>query len=147
SDPTLPVGLPVNRAADNWRPLLAIADLAGGVWPDRARAAALALSGLRAADDEPVNVMLLADARQVSEDRGDPEHVSSEDIIDALKSVPERPWGDWNRGRGLSAAQLASRLKEFGAGPLGLRTRNTKIDKGNKVGKRWHREDFVDAWG
>src|SRR5206468_5707634 len=33
-----------DRAADNWEPLLAIADLAGGDWPARARRAALALS-------------------------------------------------------------------------------------------------------
>jgi putative DNA primase/helicase len=34
-----------DRAADNWRPLLTIADRAGGSWPDIARKAALALSG------------------------------------------------------------------------------------------------------
>jgi Protein of unknown function (DUF3631) len=33
-----------DRAADNWRPLLAIAQLCGGDWPDRARRAALELS-------------------------------------------------------------------------------------------------------
>ena len=34
-----------DRAADNWRPLVAIADLAGCEWPERARVTALALSG------------------------------------------------------------------------------------------------------
>jgi putative DNA primase/helicase len=38
-----------DRAADNWRPLLAIADAAGGAWPERARKAALTLA---AADDQ-----------------------------------------------------------------------------------------------
>jgi putative DNA primase/helicase len=33
-----------DRAADNWEPLLGIADLVGGEWPSRARRAALALS-------------------------------------------------------------------------------------------------------
>src|SRR5216684_4295770 len=28
-DPTMPADLPVNRASDNWRPLLSITDLAG----------------------------------------------------------------------------------------------------------------------
>src|SRR5207237_1547401 len=36
ADPEVPANL-YNRAADNWRPLLAIADAAGGVWPARAR--------------------------------------------------------------------------------------------------------------
>jgi putative DNA primase/helicase len=50
-----------DRAADNWRPLFAIADRAGGDWPKRARAAALALSGV----DEPnsVSTLILADIR------------------------------------------------------------------------------------
>jgi putative DNA primase/helicase len=38
-DPDLPAGLPVNRASDNWRPLIAIADLVGEDWPTRARSA------------------------------------------------------------------------------------------------------------
>jgi hypothetical protein len=37
-----------DRAADNWEPLLAIADQAGGPWPSRARTTALLLSGARA---------------------------------------------------------------------------------------------------
>jgi hypothetical protein len=38
-DPEMPEGL-TDRAADIWEPLLAIADLAGGEWPARARQAA-----------------------------------------------------------------------------------------------------------
>jgi putative DNA primase/helicase len=48
SDPEMPDGI-YNRAADNWRPPLSIAELAGGEWPERARKAAVALS--RAGDD------------------------------------------------------------------------------------------------
>ena len=44
ADPDIPTGLD-DRAADNWRPLLAVADLAGGPWPERAREAAQQLSG------------------------------------------------------------------------------------------------------
>ena len=39
-----------DRSADAWEPLLAIADAAGGDWPARARAAAIALSGERMDD-------------------------------------------------------------------------------------------------
>jgi hypothetical protein len=42
SDPPLPTGL-ANRPADNWRPLIAIADSVGGIWPEYARDAAMAL--------------------------------------------------------------------------------------------------------
>src|SRR6516164_5992983 len=40
-DPEMPPGI-INREADNWRPLLAIAHEAGGEWPERIRAAVLA---------------------------------------------------------------------------------------------------------
>jgi hypothetical protein len=102
------------------------------------------LSGVRVSEDEPVNVRLLADVQVVFRDRGAPEYLSSEDTIVSLKALPESPWADWNKGRGITAAQLASRLRDFGTGPHGLRTRETRI--GDKTGKRWHREDFTDAW-
>ncbi len=44
ADPDIPETLH-DRAADNWRPLLAIADLAGGNWPTLARQVAVRLSG------------------------------------------------------------------------------------------------------
>src|SRR5262249_27547544 len=47
--PDLPPGFN-NRIATNWKMLLAIADLAGGSWPERARGAALELETDR---DEP----------------------------------------------------------------------------------------------
>ncbi len=63
SDPD--VGTLFNRVADNWRPLLAVADVAGGDWPARARKAAEAaakrgtdeLGGGGAADRYPGGVL------------------------------------------------------------------------------------------
>jgi hypothetical protein len=37
-EPVMPADV-INRLADNWTPLLAIADVASGAWPERARAA------------------------------------------------------------------------------------------------------------
>lgn len=59
SDPELPEGL-YNRMADNWRPLVAVADAIGSDWPQRARKAALALSNL-IEEDRSLGVELLAD--------------------------------------------------------------------------------------
>src|SRR5207245_6035660 len=44
ADPAVPNELN-DRHADNWRPLLAIADAVGGAWADRARATARTLAG------------------------------------------------------------------------------------------------------
>lgn len=145
-EPEMPAGLPENRASDNWRPLISIADLAGGDWPARARQAALALSGVRMTEDEPVNVALLSDVQAVFVELGE-SYLSSDDIISTLRAMQDRPWADWNKGRGISPSQLASRLRDFGDGPLRLTTRNTRTGPGPKdVAKRWHRSDFSDAW-
>ena len=42
--PDMPLGIE-DRNADVWEPLLAIAEAAGGDWPQRAREAAIALVG------------------------------------------------------------------------------------------------------
>jgi putative DNA primase/helicase len=57
-DPQIPDALN-DRAADNWRPLLAIADLVGGKWPEQGREAAHTLSGADH-DAASANVELLA---------------------------------------------------------------------------------------
>jgi hypothetical protein len=62
-----------DRAADTWDSLLAIADVAGGDWPRRARAAALVLAGVRDEDDNTTAISmdgddeleLLADIRAI----------------------------------------------------------------------------------
>ena len=51
ADPDLPEEL-FNRSADNWRPLIAIADALGADWPGRARIAAQELSGLAESQSE-----------------------------------------------------------------------------------------------
>src|SRR5262249_33816347 len=83
-EPAIPDALN-DRAADNWRPLLAIADLAGGDWPRRARDAACLLSGEH--DDSAVNVGLLADIRTAF---GDRDEMKSADLVAALVGAPSR---------------------------------------------------------
>ncbi len=62
ADPKIPDALD-DRAADNWHALFAVADLAGGLWPDRARQVAVYLSKDRARDDDAPGVQLLSDLR------------------------------------------------------------------------------------
>ncbi len=56
-----------DRAQDNGRPIIAIADKAGGDWPGRARAAAVALCATRAGQEETKGVLLLRAIREVFE--------------------------------------------------------------------------------
>jgi len=64
ADPAVPEDLD-DRQADNWRPLLAIADAAGGTWPALARTASRTLSGVVVEADTSAPVRLLADLRDL----------------------------------------------------------------------------------
>ncbi len=111
SEPPMPAGL-FNRKADNWRPLLAIADAAGGEWPVRARVAAVALSATDAYDVESFKVQLLADTQtifgEVFEDR-----IKTKDILSRLHEMEDRPWSDFRRGNPITARQLGDMLRSF----------------------------------
>jgi hypothetical protein len=67
SDPPMPAQLR-DRRADNWRPLIAIADAFGADWATRAREAAVVFAG--AHQDEDAAVVLLRDIRDIFEGRG-----------------------------------------------------------------------------
>ena len=102
-----------DRGTDNWMPLLSIAEVLGGTWPEHARKAALALSGHSTTDNESVKVELLADIREVyARQCGD--RLSSTALCDHLAGREERPWGTWNHGKTMTPVQLARLLKPFG---------------------------------
>ena len=93
ADPDLPV---TGRKANCWRPLVAIAELAGADWPDRAREAALALSNVDP-DAEDYGIQLLADIRSVWPE-GEPSEWT-EVLLPKLHEMIERPWCEYGRSR------------------------------------------------
>ncbi|MBI5428301.1 MAG: DUF3631 domain-containing protein [Nitrospinae bacterium] len=113
--PDIPKGLG-DRAADNWRPLLAVADLAGGPWPEQARKAALELSGNDAQDDDSPGMALFEDIKEFFE-HGHTDTVSSETLVNHLVGLESRPWAEWRQGKPISKNGLARLLKKFGIGP------------------------------
>ena len=108
--PSMPEALG-DRDQDNWETLLAIADLAGGVWPKIARSSALALCD-KSTDKGTSSEELLSDIRTAF-DRKNTLGLSSVELLEALLEDPEAPWATWNRGRPISGRQLCSKLKEF----------------------------------
>jgi hypothetical protein len=62
TDPELPAGL-FNRDGDNWRPLLVIAEVAGGTWPEQAREAAALSCAVAGVEDASQLEVLLGDIR------------------------------------------------------------------------------------
>lgn len=138
ADPDVPELLN-DRAADSWRPLLAIADAAGGEWPRLARAAAEGLSG--AADqDTDIATMLLTDIKTIFDGTHDAV-IGSSTIIETLVELEDRPWKEYSHGRPLTPAKLAHMLKGYAIVPAGT------IRIGAKTVKGYRRAAFEDAWG
>jgi putative DNA primase/helicase len=134
ADPEVPDALD-DRAADNWRPLLAIANLAGGEWPQLARQACLTLSGER--PDDAVGVTLLANCREAF---GSDEVIRSVDFVTKLVADPERPWAEYNGGKAITQRQLARLLGSFGIISVNVKP------PGLAQGKGYRRADFKEAW-
>jgi hypothetical protein len=111
----LPPGI-YNREGDNWRPLLAIAQVASGDWPDRARKAAEAASVTT--EDESRLALLLGDIRSIFVERGSPKRLRSADLVADLRAIEGRPWAEYGKARKpISQNQLARLLKPLGIAP------------------------------
>jgi hypothetical protein len=126
-----------DRAADSWEPLLALADAAGDTWPERARRAALALSGAPEVEDDAAPIRLLAGINQVFSDKA-VDRIPTSELIEGLRADEEAPWDDWH-GRGLKPEGLAYLLR-----PYGIRARQMKL-AGVKV-RGFDLEQFADAF-
>ena len=88
-EPEIPMEL-YGRAADNWRPLLAIADAAGGEWPERARQIAVKLGGRR--DEQTSSIMLLEDIKAIFVEHG-LDRIFTADLIDKLTAIEQAAMG------------------------------------------------------
>ena len=131
--PAMPAGLR-DRAEDVIEPLLAIADLAGGEWPNTARKAIVALMGSVAEQD--VQIELLHDIADVFEAAGG-KFIATDELLKQLSEMDDRPWSTWSNGKPITGHKLAAILKGFGIVP-----------KQNESGKKrgYYRDRFVDAW-
>ncbi|MDP9437579.1 MAG: DUF3631 domain-containing protein [Actinomycetota bacterium] len=133
--PELPAGIE-DRDADVWEPLLAVADAAGGTWPERARVAAVALVADSKESTPSLGIRLLDDIRTLF---GLAEVMSTEDILTGLQGLDEAPWGELIGGKPLNSRGLARRL-----GGYGVKSKNVRI--GASVHKGYARADLADAW-
>ena len=109
-----------NRLADNWRPLFAVAEVAGGEWPKRAADAFAKLTGHDDADAQGIGATLLTDIRQPLTDSCS-ERMFSKALVDALCAMTDRPWPEAHRGKPITETWLARRLRAFGINPRTLR--------------------------
>lgn len=127
-----------NRAADNWAPLFAIADLAGGDWPELARNAQRKLQQAR----EPVvstGVELLVAIKRIFEIKK-LDRISSAALVNALCQDPEADWSTYCRGQPITQKQIANIIGEYGIAPKSVRIGPNDTPKGYELGQ------FQDAF-
>ena len=133
----------IGRIAQVWRPLLAIADAARGEWPEKARAAADTLAAVAGTFDskETLGTMLLADVRAVFEAKGNPERIKSDDLDEALRALPERPWESMPKtGKPITREARGRMLRDYG-----VNTKTLRFDDGRDA-KGYLRAAFEGAW-
>lgn len=134
--PNLPTTV-VDRNADVWEPLIVVADLAGGVWPARARAAAEKF--VAASKEEPppsLGLRLLMDIRNCF---GSAAQLTTEELIRRLLADQEAPWGELPGGK-LTPMKLADFLR-----PYGIRSGTVRVSA-SSTPKGYKRVSFEDAW-
>jgi MoxR-like ATPase len=138
--PDMPAAV-VDRNKEIWEPLITIADMAGGEWPDRARDAAVFLVG--AAMDDSVkagsDIELLIHIREAFLNA---DKIHADELVRRLCNREESPWMDMGWGKPLTTAILRERLKPYV--PHDRKRTQVFIDGTNRTGYRL--EDFHDAW-
>jgi Protein of unknown function (DUF3631) len=135
SDP--PAGMDY-RDDDKWSPLLDIADLAGGAWPERARRALGVLVGTDDPEHEEAAAAALRDVGAIlAGEKGG--KLGSAEIILRLTADETGRWVEYGKaGKPLSQRQLARLLKPFGITPKTVRLADGRTPKGYDL------NDFTD---
>jgi len=149
AEPTIPDCLN-DRAMNNWEPLLAVAELAGGDWPSLARQAAVKLSSGRD-DNDSLGETLIADIQKVFDARSEAggefaDRITSVELCARLADMEARPWAEFGRQRkAITVHQLASQLKRFGIASSS--TYFGKDENGNKIEPKGYKlESFGEAF-
>ncbi|CAN7311394.1 DUF3631 domain-containing protein [Bradyrhizobium sp. LjRoot220] len=136
SEPSIPEALH-NRAADNWRALIAVADAVGGDWPKHARH--IAEEAAAAKNDQSKRVLLLGDIRAAF-DAADTDRLSTEELVEHLIGQEDRPWAEWSSGKPISKAALSRMLSQFKIYSGSIRLPDDRTPKG------FYRRAFDDAF-
>jgi len=132
-----------DRAADNWRPLIAIATIAGEEWIERVNIA-IAQTENSQYVTESLETALLKDIRSIF-GKQNTDRLISVDLLYELNRLQESPWLTYNRGKELSVRQLANFLKPFGIEPKTIRLKRGQYSE-SETAKGYMLDDFQDAF-
>lgn len=129
-----------DRALDNWTPIFSIAEVMGAKVYD---AALKSFSQLQPQEDEDdgIGPMILSDLRYIFDGRNKKFlKLASQEIVDELIGMDERPWPEWKHGKPITKNSLARLLKPYKIKSQTLRLSPTEVAKG------YERAQFNDAF-
>ena len=143
AEPDLPPAFET-RLGDNWRLLIAIADYAGGAWPEKGRAAAVKVSNVT--EVTSTGTQLLADIKAIFDtqdgvERPEPlDAISSAELAAQLGTDAASRWQEFRGGKPITQFQLARELKAFKIFPDKITPKGLGQTRG--YARAW----FEDAW-
>jgi Protein of unknown function (DUF3631) len=127
----------IDREADNWQVLLAVADEAEGEWPARARKAAEQAHVAGAGDDGSRLELLLGDIRDTFTAKGtkvrdmfgmEQIEITSGDVVKTLVALESRPWAEMGKsGKPITQNRLARMLKPLGIAPKNVGPEDARV--------------------
>jgi Protein of unknown function (DUF3631) len=139
AQPDMPEGV-TDRPAEIWEPLLAIADTAGGHWPETARIACRHFVLDSGPQMTSPGVRLLADLREIFT-RAGTGRLRTTDILTALCDLDEAPWGDLD-SKPIDARRLARELDRYGVKPAPFKEDGKTVKGYQTTGPH----GLADAW-
>jgi len=139
--PEMPEGVN-DRPADVWEPLLAVADIAGGTWPGRARAACVELiNAAKRTDKGSIGIRLLTDLQQVFDGA---DRLPTATIVERLTAMDDATWADLD-GKPLTTRTLAKMLGDYvTADNEPIKPRSIRFN--GVPAKGYYASDLTDAW-
>src|SRR5437588_2584669 len=121
-------------------PLLMLADLLGGQWPEQAHSALGRLFRDSGNDKTNQAIQLLYDIREAFRGSVNPERLSTSYLIQFLCELKNRSWAEWNEGKPLNGRTLALLLERFPIFPDKQRTGELGSVRG------YARDRFLPFW-
>ena len=127
-----------DRSEEAWEPLLAIANLCGVLDDAVVAAKALAADKIETAEDQAHIVLVAVHDYLGRQPTG---QAFTKDMLTAMNSDEEAPFGQWHKGRGITQYDLRSKLGIR----YGIRSKDIHI--GGVHRKGYDVADFATAWG
>ena len=125
-----------DRAPDVWEPLVAIADICGGQWPEQARQAACGLAE-SSREGNPIGSLLLDIYTLYTIDKT--ERVFTRELVGWLNGLENHAWAERTKGKPINELWLAQQLRPYRIFPRSIRI-------GERVSRGYYLDDFMDSF-